>query len=195
VLGIRLFTTALVVFIAGLALAQAAAMLPSALSEAIQNRNADLGGSTAVLKTVVDSTGDAAAAQRDCERREKANLSALVSKPVSSEIWLLLAECRVLIGEPPAKVVAAWRLSLLTGANQHDDMLRRAVFTLSYWDRLAAEPRNAAGMDLVGEAFDRRETAAISTALSRHSESVRRGILLALQSQRVETKTLVAIGF
>lgn len=129
----------------------------------------------------------------DCEH-DGGLAKILAEKPLSADHWLSLAECRLLRGDNADKVAEAWRLSLLTGANQRYVMMRRAVFALSHWDQLPSEWQDSAGADFSTEIVG-REVSELAAAFAGQSETTRRKISMALQAQRVDTKTLLAIGF
>ena len=76
-------------------------------------------------------------------QRQAAELTALVAaRPLSSQAWLSLAVFRLVARDELASVLAALRLSWLTGPNEGSVLWRRGVFGLALWEFLPADARD-----------------------------------------------------
>jgi hypothetical protein len=69
--------------------------------------------------------------------------------PTSASGWQELAEVRLSNGGPFDNVLAAFRMSDLTGSHEGAVMVRRAIFGLQQWLRLPAGDRRIVIRDLV----------------------------------------------
>ena len=70
-------------------------------------------------------------------QRQAAELTALVAaRPLSSQAWLSLAAFRLVARDDLASVLAALRVSWLTGPNEGSVRWRRGVFGLALWEFL-----------------------------------------------------------
>ena len=72
----------------------------------------------------------------------------LAARPLASQAWLSLAVFRLVAREQPASVVAALRLSWVTGPNESSLLWQRGVFGLALWDFLPADARERTTRDL-----------------------------------------------
>jgi hypothetical protein len=123
-------------------------------------------------------------------------LTALLSaQPLDSVRWLSLAATRHLAGEPPKKVLAALRLSFLTGPNEGDVLVQRVLFGLSVWDELPADIQWRIAKDLTIPGFSDSEKAKIRTVLLTQPESVRMALRDLLREQgTVSAESLSKMG-
>ena len=71
------------------------------------------------------------------EQRAAELTALLAARPLSSQAWLSLAVFRLVARERPPSVLAALRLSWLTGPNEGSVLWQRGVFGLALWDFLA----------------------------------------------------------
>jgi hypothetical protein len=72
------------------------------------------------------------------------------ASPTSSATWLALAEIRKTRGAPMESVLAAFRMSVLTGSHEGHFMMRRAIFGLAHWGELPQQDRQTVIRDLLG---------------------------------------------
>jgi hypothetical protein len=76
-------------------------------------------------------------------------LSTLVSiKPMSSYDWLSLSGLQFITDRPMEQVFDSLELSMLTGPNEGYVMGERAVFAVSLWERLPADLKSHAALDV-----------------------------------------------
>jgi hypothetical protein len=71
------------------------------------------------------------------------------ASPTSTAAWLSLAETRKALGAPMESVLAAFRMSSLTGSHEGYFMMQRASFGLLHWSELTEEARRIAIRDIV----------------------------------------------
>jgi hypothetical protein len=86
----------------------------------------------------------------DLERRRGLLEALLEVEPTSSQSWISLAAVRNSLNMQPDAVVAAYRMSTLTGPNEGAIMFQRALFGVLLWEKLPAETRQHAAADLCG---------------------------------------------
>ncbi|MFZ2005988.1 MAG: hypothetical protein WB697_03405 [Stellaceae bacterium] len=90
--------------------------------------------------------GSAAAA----EQRTALLTQLLAVRPMSSIAWLSLAGMRVATGEPYSTVLAALKMSSVTGPNEAEVMWERGIFGLLQWEVLPPDFQQRAIVDLAG---------------------------------------------
>jgi hypothetical protein len=90
--------------------------------------------------------GDVEAAQR----RAKLLIALLAVRPMSSVAWLSLAGMQLVTGQPYEKVLAALKMSAVTGPNEAEIMWQRGIFELLQWEALPPEFQHRAIVDLSG---------------------------------------------
>jgi hypothetical protein len=103
--------------------------------------------------------------------------AALSLRPMSSTNWLALASMRLVIGQPPDKVLSALAMSSLTGPNEHTMMYQRGVFELLQWEALPNDFRKRAIRDLSGAMLS-----------GNWGDSHRRAVVEALEGQSDDTR-------
>ena len=69
--------------------------------------------------------------------------------PTSTAAWQSLAETRKARGAPMESVLAAFRMSALTGSHEGFFMMQRATFGLLHWSELPEEGRRIVVRDIV----------------------------------------------
>jgi len=109
--------------------------------------------STALNDELADETNqsDMISAYR---RREL--LSALLSiKPLSSMDWLTLSRAELMTHQSMEDVFGSLELSMLTGPNEGYVMGERAAFAVSLWERLPADLKRHAAVDVAAMMFPR----------------------------------------
>jgi hypothetical protein len=112
--------------------------------------------STALNDELADETNqsDIIAAYR---QRELA--SAILSiKPLSSMDWLALSRAELMTRQSTEDVFGSLELSTLSGPNEGYVMGERAVFALSLWDKLPADLKRHAAIDVAAMMFPRTPT-------------------------------------
>ena len=85
---------------------------------------------------------------------DKASIEAALDEvaadaPTSTAAWLSLAEMRKARGAPIDSVLAAFRMSALTGSHEGFFMMQRATFGLLHWSELPEEGRQIVVRDIV----------------------------------------------
>jgi hypothetical protein len=81
--------------------------------------------------------------------RQRELLSAILGiKPMSSGDWLSLSKAELMTHQPIEDVFGSLELSMLTGPNEGYVMGERAVFALSLWERLPADLKRHAAVDV-----------------------------------------------
>lgn len=139
-----------------------------------------------------------AAKLRSSEERAKALRLLVASRPMSSEAWLSLAVLRLARGDPYREVIAAWRMSAVTGPNEESVMQQRGVFGLLQWDFLPSDVRQQTISDLAGVirsgAVGGAEAKAIRSVLSAKSCKARSHILDRLRTAGLSAKQITLIA-
>lgn len=153
-----------------------------------------LGGSTlspplARIASLDPETGD----------RRVAELTALLAaRPLSSQAWLSLAVFRLVAREPPASILAALRLSWVTGPNESALLWQRGVFGLALWDLLPADARERTARDLARaireELVADRQATAVGVMFDAKSADARTQIRDLLEKQGLRPADLARIG-
>jgi hypothetical protein len=120
------------------------------------------------------------------------------ASPTSTAAWLSLAETRKALGAPMESVLAAFRMSSLTGSHEGFFMRQRANFGLLNWSALPEEARQIAIRDIVssvGSAADYHPEGSYRKIIAGKSEVERDSIRAALLASGLATKdVLQALG-
>jgi hypothetical protein len=145
------------------------------------------------LDTAADANGVATAQRRDDF------LSELLShRPLSPMAWLSLAAERQADGASQRDVLAALKMSALTGPNEAPVMWRRGMFSLQQWETLDPDFQRQTVRDLAGtigqQLLDDSNVEQIRGVLSRKSTETRAQITSLLQAERLDAKDLAEIG-
>ena len=140
-----------------------------------------------------------AAIDPETGQQQVAELTALVAaRPLSSQVWLSLAVFRLVAHEELARVLAALRLSWLTGPNEGSVLWQRGVFGLALWDFLPASERERTARDLARAMLERlvtdRQTTAIKSIFGTKSMEMRAQIRALLEKRGLETVDLARMG-
>lgn len=80
---------------------------------------------------------------------ERALINTIEVSPTSAADWQELAEIRAQNGAAFDSVLAAFRMSHLTGSNMGGLMIRRAIFGLQHWTRMPPAERRIVVRDLL----------------------------------------------
>ncbi len=147
----------------------------------------------ATLRDIAQEGGAAAAQQRI------ALLTQLLAvRPMSSIAWLSLAGMRVATGRPYNDVLAALKMSSVTGPNEAEVMWERGILCLLQWEGLPPEFQQRAIVDLAGPILtgivNEPGLQLIRGVLSAKSPQVQTQIASMLQIQGVTTEDLKQIG-
>ena len=118
----------------------------------------------------------------------------LAIRPLSSRIWLQLAEARVDAQDTPAKALEALELSALTGPNEGYMITQRGLFGIWQWEVLPADAQERAVKNLVVRQIPDSKLAWLKTTLAGKTEQVRQEIRLALQAQGFSKSNFERIG-
>jgi len=157
---LRLLTSFVVLAMAGLAISwgwSVAYFAAVEQSATVQERKADSqrgwvgfpGLTGAALSASLTQLSDAA--DIDGVQRRADELTALLSvRPLASREWLSLAGMRLAAGQPKSSVLAALRMSWITGPNEGTIMWQRGIFGVLIWELLPTEARKRTVRDLVG---------------------------------------------
>ena len=140
-----------------------------------------------------------AALDPETGKRQARELAALVAaRPLSSQAWLALAVFRLIARDDPASVLAALRLSWLTGPNEGGVQWQRGVFGLALWDFLPGDARDRTARDLAGALrgglVADRQAVAIAPMIADKSAEGRAQIRALLEKQGVPPADLARIG-
>ena len=155
--------------------------------------------STALNDELADETNqsDVIAAYRQREL-----LPAILSiKPLSSMDWLSLSRMELMTHRPIDDALGSLELSMLTGPNEGYVMGERAVFALSLWDKLPADLKRHAAIDVAAMMFPRTPAEGevlgkIQAALAAQPERVRNEVREAVVATGVSPEaTEKGLGF
>jgi hypothetical protein len=99
----------------------------------------------ATLRDIAEQRGAGAAEQRIALLTQL-----LAARPMSSIAWLSLAGMRVATGQPYETILAALKMSSVTGPNEVEVMWERGIFCLLQWEALPPDFKHRAIVDLAG---------------------------------------------
>jgi hypothetical protein len=199
---LRLLTTLLVLGLCGFAVSRGWSVVRfaearSSGGDAVRAWIGAPGLTTAALRA---SLGRAFAAGDVGMVRQRADdLAALIAvRPLSATSWLSLAGMWLVEGEPHDKVLAALRMSWVTGPNEDRLVWDRGVFGLLEWDFLSPDARQRTIRDLAGaltgSVVEDWQIAALEKALLRRSDVFRREIGRGLLSAGAPAAALSRLG-
>ena len=141
----------------------------------------------------------AASLDPETGRQLAAELTALLAvRPLLSQAWLSLAVLRLVAREDPTSVLAALRLSWLSGPHEGGVLWQRGVFGVALWDFLPADAREWTTRDLARAMRENlvadRQIAAIAPVLGARSAEARAQIGALLEKQGLLPADLARIG-
>ena len=117
---------------------------------------------------------------------------------MSSIAWLSLAGMRVATGQPYETVLAALKMSSVTGPNEAEVMWERGIFCLLQWEALPPDFQQRAITDLAGPILtgivNEPGQQLIRGVLSAKAPQVQTQIASMLQIEGVTAKDLKQIG-
>jgi hypothetical protein len=149
------------------------------------------------LDTALDEMADADGLTA-VKRRVDLLTELLSHRPLSSMAWLSLADGRLLSGAPYKDVLAALKMSSLTGPNEARIMWRRGMFSLQQWESLPAEFQQQAARDLAGPVgagfLDDNNVRQIKSVLGRKPVETQAQIAALLRTEGLNAKSLAQIG-
>ena len=162
---LRLLTAVVLVGICGLSVARGLGIVHFSLATASidsPERRADIANRFSSAPDVasralqVDLANSIDPSDQKGANRRRQTLTALVSiKPMSSYDWLLLSGLQFVTDQSMEQVFDSLELSMLTGPNEGYVMGERAVFAVSLWERLPADLKRHAAIDVAGMMFPR----------------------------------------
>ena len=120
----------------------------------------------------------------------------VANSPTYDQAWLDLAELRYARGEAMANVLAAFRMSDLTGSHEGQTMVQRAVFGIEHWSILPKSDQQIAVRDILGtiDSYFKPQDR-YREILAKRPDPERADIRAALiASGRVDTTVLQALG-
>jgi hypothetical protein len=118
----------------------------------------------------------------------------LTITPLSSFIWLQLAETRIDAHDPLEKALEALELSAITGPNEGYIITQRGLFGIWQWEKLTPEARLRAINDMVAIQISDAKITWLKTTLAEKQEPVRQEIRAALQAGGFSEADLARIG-
>ena len=149
------------------------------------------------LDTALDDTADSGGLT-SVKRRIGLLTQLLSRRPLSSVAWLSLADGWLLSGAPYKDVLAALKMSSLTGPNEARVMWRRGMFSLQQWESLPAEFQQQAARDLAGPIgagfLDDANVRQIKSVLGRKPVETQAQIAALLRAEGLDAKSLTQIG-
>src|SRR6266536_5453785 len=93
-------------------------------------------------------------APQDTAALEQAMSQLAENSPTIVSAWLALAETRAARDAPMESVLAAFRMSALTGSHEGYMMMHRAIFGLEHWTELPGPDRRTVIRDILTTASD-----------------------------------------
>jgi hypothetical protein len=126
-----------------------------------------------------DLTDQVDPANQKAADHQRETFSTLVSiKPMSSYSWLSLSGLQLITDQPMEQVFDSLELSMLTGPNEGYVMGERAVYAVSLWQRLPADLKNHAALDVASMMHTRtpaegQEVGKLQAALATQPDWVR----------------------
>lgn len=185
----------------GQAILRVAAAIRQPISRPIPLRVAQAWiGVPAVSQAVLAAPRPGSARNRGAaiETRLKRVAALLAARPLSARGWLSLAGLRLVAGAPYPRVLAALRLSWLTGPNDGALLWQRGTFALVQWDLLPAAARAHTVRDLAGLLRDGLASSAqrrlTRRVLAAKPTPTRRRIARLLREDGVPPAALAGIG-
>ena len=98
--------------------------------------------------------------QKAAEHRRQTVAALALIEPMSSSNWLSLSGLQLITDQPMDQVFDSLELSMLTGPNEGDVAAERALFEASLWERLPADLKNRAVLDVATIIFPLTQTEA-----------------------------------
>jgi len=158
-------------------------------------------GVPAVTTTALDAALDdmaQAGGTMAAQLRTDLLIQSLAVRPLSSIAWLSLAGMRLVTGAPYQDVLAALKMSSITGPNEAQTMWQRGMFSLLQWEALPLDFQQRAIRDLAGPIaggfLDDSGLQLIRGVLGAKTPQARAQIAALLETQGVGAKALAAIG-
>jgi hypothetical protein len=158
-------------------------------------------GAPGVTTAALDAAlGDIATASDLDTARQRADLltQLLSARPLSSITWLSLAGMRLVTGRPFEDVLAALKMSSITGPNEVQVMWQRGMFCLIQWEVLPPDVRQQAIVDLAGPIdahfLDDGALRLIQGLLAAKTPETQAQIATLLRMQGIDAKALAQIG-
>jgi hypothetical protein len=144
------------------------------------------GVTTAALSATLTQMTDPADLDGAAKRLDE--LAALLSvRPLSSRNWLFLAEMRLVSGRPKPEVLAALKMSWVTGPNEGMLMWQRGVFGVLIWELLSPEERKLTieqiARAMSGTPIENSELVSAKRALSQKSAEARAEIAVLMRAE------------
>lgn len=147
----------------------------------------------AALRDIAEQNGTTAA-----EQRVALLTQLLAARPMSSIAWLSLAGMRVATGQPYETILAALKMSSVTGPNEAEVMWERGIFCLLQWEALPPDFQQRAIVDLAGPILtgivNEPGQQLIRGVLSAKAPQVQAQIASMLRTQGVTIQDLKQIG-
>jgi hypothetical protein len=126
---------------------------------------------------------------------EQAISEAAAASPAWDSEWQALTTARVASGAPLESVLAAFRMSDLTGSHEGPAMIQRAVFGLDHWTQLPVADRRIAVRDLLATMSDEHVERRYRDLLTAKPGPLRDDIRAALAASGLATpQVLQALG-
>jgi len=162
---LRLWTSVVTIAICGFAIARGLGVVhfsiavanidsPEKRAEIVKAWGSAPNVASAALRADLNTQIDPSDQKANNRRRQ--TLSSLVSiKPMSSYSWLWLSDLQLITDQPMEQVFDSLELSTLTGPNEGYVLGERAVYAVSLWQRLPADLKRHAALDVASMMFPR----------------------------------------
>ena len=152
---------------------------------------------TSAIDAAVGEMGSAAGIEEASHHADRLTWL-LTERPLSSTAWLALASMRLVTAAPYRDVLAALKMSSITGANEERVMWQRGMFGLMQWEALPPDARqrtiaDLSGIMIYGEFRDDQVDAA-ERVLAAKAPEFRAQIATMLTDAGVQPKALRRIG-
>jgi hypothetical protein len=147
-------------------------------------------GAREVALTTIDNSSD----DKTIRKRLDEIAQILALRPLSSRLWLQLAEARIDAQEPLAKALDALEMSTVTGPNEEAMLTQRGLFGIWQWEALPPETQQRAIADLAVVNISDTKATWLRKTLAEKSAQVRQDIRSALQAQGFSKLNFERVG-
>ena len=159
-------------------------------------------GSVARLQSWTQVPGIASAAREALLAADGSSIDALIellaSRPLDSIDWLSLAGKRLEMGAPRNQVLSALMMSRVSGPNEEEVMLRRALVGVLRWEVLPPEIHGQTVHDLAGVfeqgVVEPQVALLVKSVIAAKSEEIRATLSERLRAEQMSTAKLAQIG-
>jgi hypothetical protein len=129
---------------------------------------------------------------------DAALIDLIAVRPLAAIDWLSLAGRRIEMGSPQNQVLAALTMSRISGPNEEEAMLRRALLGMLQWATMPEEVQGQTAHDLAGVfeqgVVEPSAVALIKAVLATKSRETRAALAERLRAEQMPTAKLAQIG-